>query len=631
MLIRSVVAAVFGCAVSFAEVQMVAPTTQPATQPATGPATQPTAKKYPNVAELVELKKAEQAAIDAKAQVALFEFKSAIVEKPADFSWFGPSDAPTLRSIVTRLNDARDDDDLKGVFLNFHIGASMGLAQAMEIRDAVDGIRKAGKSVFVYADSYDTTTYLVASAATDICMLEGGEITMPGVGLETMFYRGAMDKVGITPDFIQIGEFKGAEEPYMRTAPSDELRGELNKLVDSLFGLIVDNVAATRGLSRDTVRNAIDQTMLPGAVAKDRGLVDHLIDQDGLRPLMEEKLGTVVNVIDDYAAADKPEIDFTNIFSLFKAMSKKPDETKGPTIALIYAQGIIVDGTGEGGLFDEGGVGSETMRDAFRKAGKDENVKAVVMRIDSPGGSALASEVMWQAARRVAKDKPVIISIGGMAASGGYYLASAGDYIFADPAAIVGSIGVVGGKFVLKDLYDKLGLTTEEFSKGRNAGLYSSNKVWDEKQRELIRKSMTQTYEQFTQRVMTTRTGKINDIDKVARGRIFLADEAKNLGMIDELGGLESAIAYAADKASLEKDAFDVIILPAQKTLADILEGSKTDLSSPLRPTIQLSADSILLALPPSARKQVAQQLQFMKLLENRSVVLMAPFSVQVR
>jgi protease-4 len=316
---------------------------------------------------------------------------------------------------------------------------------------------------------------------------------------------------------------------------------------------------------------------------------------------------------------------------VFKAMSKQPEPTKGPTVALIYAQGTIVDGTGEGGLLDEGGVGSETMREAFRTAAKDDNVKAVVIRIDSPGGSALASEVMWQAARRVAKDKPVIISIGGMAASGGYYLASAGDYIFADPSAIVGSIGVVGGKFVLKDLYEKLGLSTEEFSKGRNAGLYSSSKVWDEKQRELIKKSMTQVYEQFTDRVMTTREGKIKDIDQVARGRIFLADEAKNLGMVDELGGLEKAIAFAAGKASLEASKFEVLTLPAPRTLADMLEGSKTELASPVRINVQLSADSILLALPPAARKHVAQQLQFMKLLERRSVVLMTPFSVQVR
>jgi len=606
----------------------------PATQPTTAPAAAQNAvapKKYPNVGELLAMKKAEQEAAQAKAQVAMFEFSSPLVEKPADFSWFGTDAAPTLRSVILRLHRARDDGSLKAVFLNFRIGATVTLAQAMDLQQAVKEIRESGKRVYVYADSFDTGLYLVASAASDICMLEGGELMMPGVGLETMFYKGAMDKVGITPDFVQIGEYKGAEEPYTRTAPSDELRGELNKLVASLFGLTVDNLAATRGLSRDTIRNAIDQMLLPGPVAKERGLVDHLVDQDGLRALMEGHLENDVHFIENYGVGNKEAIDFSNVFSLLKAMNKKSEPTRGPTVALIYAQGTIVDGTGEGSLFDAGGVGSETMREAFRTAAGDDNVKAIVIRIDSPGGSALASEVMWQAARRLAKEKPVIISIGGMAARGRDDVASAGDYIFADPAAIIGSIGVVGGKFVLKDLYDKLGLTTEEFSKGANAGLYSTSKVWDEKQRSLVRKSMALVYDQFTDRVMTTRAGKIADIDQVARGRIFLAPEAKSLGMVDELGGLERAIAHAASKASLESDKYEILTLPAPKTLADLIEGSRTELASPVRVNVQLSAESILLALPPSARKHVAQQMQFMRLLEKRAVVLMTPFSIQMR
>src|SRR5206468_12145243 len=167
-------------------------------------------------------------------------------------------------------------------------------------------------------------------------------------------------------------------------------------------------------------------------------------------------------------------------------MSKRPAPSNKPAVALIYADGVIVDGDGGTSLLGgEENVGSEEMRKAFRMADRDKNVKAIVLRINSPGGSALASEVMWQAARRLAKDKPLVISVGGMAASGGYYLASSGDYIFADPAAIVGSIGVVGGKFVAKDLFEKVGLGTEEFTKGRNAGLYSMDKAWDDRQRRM--------------------------------------------------------------------------------------------------------------------------------------------------
>jgi protease-4 len=218
-----------------------------------------------------------------------------------------------------------------------------------------------------------------------------------------------------------------------------------------------------------------------------------------------------------------------------------------------------------------------------------------------------------------------------MAASGGYYLASAGDYIFADRCAIVGSIGVVGGKFVVKDLFDKLGLSTEVFSKGRNADLFGSNSEWDDRQRRMVRTWMQQTYDQFTQRVMTTRSGKIKDIDAVAQGRIFLAQQAKDLGMVDELGGCETAIAYAANKVGLKEGEYDVRTLPAPKTLADLLSGHDADALTPIQPKIEIGADSLLSALPSSARNIAVEQIQVMQLMEKSPVLTISPFIVDVK
>jgi protease-4 len=280
---------------------------------------------------------------------------------------------------------------------------------------------------------------------------------------------------------------------------------------------------------------------------------------------------------------------------------------------------------------------------------RDGNVKAVVLRINSPGGSALASEVMWQSARHLAQKKPLIISVGGMAASGGYYLASSGDYIFADPAGIVGSIGVVGGKFVMKDLYEKLGLNTEKFAKGRNAGLFSQDEPWSDRQRRMVRNWMQQTYDQFTQRVMTTRSGKIADIDQVARGRIFLAKQAKDLGMVDELGGTDDAIAYAAKRANLDPGEYEIRTIPGRRTLADLFGGGSDgpdasagadddDTRFPFKlggsaslVNITVAPDSILNVLAPDLRKQIGQQIQFLQLLQQRPVVLMSPFVVTVK
>lgn len=606
----------------------LAPTTQPTTQPST----QPLVQKFPTPSELVEQMKRLRAIDDARSKVAYFDLNKAIVEKPSDFSWFTGDSGTTLRSLLGRLNRARDDKDVRAVLVTLGAGGGMNLAQAQEVRDALVDLRRAGKKTFVYADSYDTIGYTVASGATDVCLLEGGELMIPGIGIETMFYKGTMEKVGVFADYVQIGEFKGAEEPYTRSESSPELRAELTKLIDSLYDQIVDGISLNRSMSTSAVREMIDDTMMSGKVAKERGFVDHLLDQDGLRALLKDELNNEVALVHDYGQPKRESIDFSNPFALFAALSRKPEVSSDkPAVALIYAEGVIVDGDGEASLFGEAGVGSESMRKTIRTAARDPNVKAIVLRIDSPGGSALASEVMWQALRRAAAEKPVIISIGSMAASGGYYLACAGDFIFADPSAIVGSIGVVGGKFVMKDLFDKVGLTTESFTKGRNADLFSSNQKFSDRQKRMIRTWMQQTYDQFTQRVMTTRSGKIKDIDKVARGRIFIAKQAKELGMVDDLGGLEAAIAYAAGQADLKKGAYDVRVLPEPKTLADLLMGGNDETALPFRPKVTISTDSVFHVLAPAQRKMLVQQIQSIRLLQNRPVMLMSPYVISVR
>ena len=658
MSLKTLTVLLLGAAFAYAE-----PSTQPATQPTTQPATQPAAAaakqhasaapatrpstrpstqpaamaqdqptRFPTPAELVARIKQLKQEESARSKVAYFDLDEPLTERPADFSLFG-DDGTTLRSLLDRMHQARDDRDVRAVLVT--IGAEMGmnLAQAQEVRDALVELRRAGKKTFVYADSYDTIGYTIASGATDVCLLEGGEIMIPGIGLETMFYKGTLDKVGVFADYVQVGEYKGAEEPYTRTEPSPEMRDELTRLVEAMYDQIVDGISLSRSVSSAAVRELIDDTMVTAKVARERGFVDHLLDQDGLRALLKEELNNDVSLLHEYGEPEKQELDFSNPWILLTQLAKKPEPTGKPAVALIYAEGVIVDGSGEAGLFDSGGVGSEKMRRTIRTALRDDNVKAIVVRIDSPGGSALASEVMWQALRRAAESKPVIISIGSMAASGGYYLASAGDYIYADPSAIVGSIGVVGGKFVTKDLFDKIGLGTEAFSKGRNAQLFSANQKFTDRQKRMIRTWMQTTYDQFTQRVMTTRGQKIKDIDKVARGRIFLAKQAKELGMVDELGGTQAAIAHAARRVNLEPGQFEVQVFPEPKTLADLFLGGGGETAFPFRPNVNvtISADSVLRALAPSARQLIARHVQAALLLQDRPVMLMSPYVVTVK
>jgi protease-4 len=604
------------------------------TAPSTRASTQPI--KFPTPNELLEKMRASKKAKAALPHVAYIDISEPIVEKPADFSLFGDPDALTLRSLLDRLDKARADKEVRAVLITLGADSDFSFAQAQEIRDSIAKLTRAGKKTFVYADAYDTPSYTLASAASGVYLLEGGQVMIPGVGMEAMFARGLLDKVGVKADYVQIGEYKGADEQYTRTAASEELKGEMTRLADALYQQIVDGISLHRNLSKNDVKGIIDDALLTAEVAKTRGLVDELLTQDDLRDTVAEELGAEkIELMHHYGRREVAPPDMSNPFSFFASMaSRREPESNKPQVAIVYVDGVISDGEGGEGLLGGNIAGSESLRKALRSAAKDENVKAVVLRIDSPGGSALASEVIWQAARRLSDEKPVIVSIGGMAASGGYYIACAGDHIFADPGAIVGSIGVVGGKFVWGELAGKLGVTTETFSKGRNADIFSSTKPFDDRQRKMITSWMKQTYDQFLDRIQTTRGSAIKHIDDVARGRIFAAKQGKDLGLIDDIGGLNDAVAFAAAEADLTEGQYDVRVLPQPKTLADLMTGGggDPDATTPLRPQIKLSMEhSLLGALDHVSRKALSQQIQALQMLQQHPVLLVSPYVISVR
>lgn len=625
-----------------AEEPATLPATAPATLPTTVPSVQPatTRAAQPTPAELIKQLREKQKKEATKPQVAHIDLTTALGERDADFDLLGGGGggAITLRDLLNRLDKARDTKEVRAVLITIGAGAGMSLSQAQEVRDHLKEFGKSGKRVFVYADTFENATYTLASGASDICLMQGGEVFIPGPAVETQFFRGIMEKVGVKADYIQIGEYKGADESYTRTEASEELRGELNRLVESLYNQTIDSISEARNIPTAVVKQMVDEAMISAPAAKDRKLIDHVVDMDGLRGLIEGELNAeALRFVADYGAADRPKIDFANLLGSLALLSKPQAPPTKPVVAVVVADGVIVDGEGGGGGGLPGGllgggaqVGSDRMRRAFGEALRDDNVKAVVLRIDSPGGSALASEAMWQSARRLAAKKPLVISVGSMAASGGYYLASAGDYIFADSTAIVGSIGVVGGKFVLGGMFEKLGVGNESFSRGKNANLFSSATAWNEDQRRMVQRWMKRTYDQFTERVMTTRTGKIKDIDKVARGRIFLARDALALGMVDELGGLRKAIAHAGKQAELNApNEFEVRIYPQPKTLADMFTPTGRMVMTPLHDFVGRSA--IMAALPEAVRRPMLQQLQIMQLLEKRPVMVAMPFSISIK
>ncbi|HWB53132.1 MAG TPA: signal peptide peptidase SppA, partial [Tepidisphaeraceae bacterium] len=423
-------------------------------------------------------------------------------------------------------------------------------------------------------------------------------------------------------DYVQIGQYKGADEAFTRTSPSPEFGGELNKLADSLYGELVDSIAVRRKIPPAQVRSAIDQSLIEADQAKSDHLVDHLVNEDGLRNLITKQVGAKVDLIHHYGEEDRGTFDADNPWSFFSLLMKRPAAPSGPTVAVVYADGVIIDGQSEESLFGSNAVGSGDIRRAMRMVERDDNIKAVVLRINSPGGSALASEAMWQAVHRVAKEKPLIVSVGSMAASGGYYLASAANTIYADPTAIVGSIGVVGGKFVISGLFSKIGLSADMISRGKNADLFDPTQPFTPEQKKMVTTWMEHTYKLFTRRVMSTRKN-IVDIDKVARGRVFLAAQAEKLGLIDKIGGLDAAISAAATRAGMKEGEYEVQTVPGPKSLAEFLMGDQDTLSP-----ISSSAPAILRLMPSTIRDAVLRQLALANACQREPIMLVAPFVV---
>ena len=349
-----------------------------------------------------------------------------------------------------------------------------------------------------------------------------GTLSITGLAAELSFFKGTLDWVGIEAQMVQVGRYKGAAEPFTRTGPSKELKGEYDKLLDDLYEQLSEQIARQRRLSVPHVLHVIDAGPLAAEDARRHRLVDRLVSKADWRESVEKTVRGAkhasVDWLADYARKPTKPLDLSNPWALFGMMlgSRPAEKVREPTIALIHANGVIVSGNSGEGLLGTRRVGARTMAKCFRQVARDDKVKAVILRVNSPGGSAIASELIYQAVRKCARKKPVIVSISSVGASGGYYIALGGRKILADPAATVGSVGVISGKLAMTGLMEKVGITTYEITRGRNAGLWLS-RPWDEREREIIRRMSTRTYDMFVSRVRDSRGKRIKNLNAVTQ------------------------------------------------------------------------------------------------------------------
>lgn len=505
--------------------------------------------------------------LDSSPVIPVFALTGRLPERPGVSGLSFDLEEPMyLHELIRRLKKAADDPRVPGVALTFD-NAEFGWAQMEELRAACRRLRSARKEVYCYLEQADLGSYLVSTAASRVCLSQGGWLDVRGVQVESPYFKGLMDKIGVSADIEHMGDYKAAGEPFTRTGPSPEAEEMLQWLARDLFDQMVEAIAEGRDISVARARELIDQGPFHAQDALKNQLIDEVLDADAFIDVLRQKHGDELRLDHDYAAKERPSVDFSSPLAVFKilgeAMKSSPAKrSHKPAVAVIYLDGAIVTGETPMGLFGESGnVGSTTIRRRLALVRQDSSIKAVVMRVDSPGGSAIASDIIWRAARDLAEVKPLVISMGNVAASGGYYAAVAAPTIFADPATITGSIGVIGGKLVTKGLWDWVGINFHELSYGENADMESTNRPYDDRERALVRGHLQYVYDMFLDRVKRGRSQQLTgDLQKMAGGRVYTGRQALGLGLVDRLGGLHDAVEFAAAKAKLKN--YDIRLVP---------------------------------------------------------------------
>lgn len=513
---------------------------------------------------------------DKKLRVARIRIKGEYPEGPASPGLFGAMQT-SLSTILEKLDQASEDDQVAAVILAID-DLSLGRGKLNELRAAISRLRKAGKPVYAELDSVDSAQYLLASACDEIVVSPQASLILPGVRAEAVFFKDLLDKLGIRMQVLQVGKYKSAAEPFTERKMSAAARENLEAIVDDSYDSLIADIAKTRQLDKARVKELIDQGFFTAKGAKEAELVDQVLYHDELVTRLEKKLKVDhLEVVDGYKKR-KLDTDMSGMGGLMKlmemVMGNKPEKTatKGRKIAVIYAVGMITSGEGSEGVMGDSVMGAKTIIEALQKAAKDDDVLAVVLRVDSPGGSAVASDLIWREVVQLKKKKPIIASMGDVAGSGGYYISMGASKIMAEPLSITGSIGVIGGKPVVSELLDKLGIHTEVISRGKNAGSMSLVDPFSQEERKAWMRLMRETYQQFVAKAAEGRKMPREEVEELAQGRVYTGRMAVDNGLVDQLGTLHDAIVEAKKAAGLKADEkVDLLILPEPKTFFERL------------------------------------------------------------
>ena len=454
---------------------------------------------------------------------------------------FGTSTAQIgLDDLLSNIKKAKENDNIKGIYLK---GGTLsgGYASFKEIRDALLDFKESGKFIIAYADSYSQRNYYLASVADKVYINTKGALEFQGIASNILFLKEAFDKLGVEMQVVKVGTYKSAVEPYIQTEMSPENREQVNVYVHSLWNNLLKEISASRKISEEKLNEIADEMLVFQQTEKalEYQMVDSLTYADGMEEVLKK-------------AVDVEKFKRVNFLS-HKQMNNVPSGKKmqKDKVAVLYAVGAI--DAGAAGISATDGIDSEKLVKSINKLKDEKSVKAVVFRINSPGGSAYGSEQIWHAITQLQEEKPVIVSMGDYAASGGYYIACTADSILAQPNTLTGSIGIFGTIPNIQGLNKKLGLKYDGVKTNKMSDAIDLNRPFTSEERNLMQMYVNEGYELFVKRCADGRDMEIDDLKAIAEGRVWTGEDALRLGLVDKLGGLSDAIEVAANKANLEK------------------------------------------------------------------------------
>jgi protease-4 len=470
----------------------------------------------------------------------------------------------TVAGIWMALRKAAADSHIRAVVIEPE-GLTAGWGKMQEIHSDLDQFRKSGKPVYAYLRSPGAHEYLVATAADRIYLGPEEPVYLKGLRAEIMYFKKTLDKLGVTVEVEHAGKYKDFGDMFTRTDMSPETREVTTSLVDNLYGNLVDRIATARKKTPDQVRAILDEGPFTATRALNAGLVDELRFEDQMWGELKAKLGSGEPVK-------------VSAVKYAKVLPESVGLGGRNHIALVIGQGDIVRGDPSDDGSEQSGLTAYGFSKLLRQAGSDSMIKGVVVRIDSPGGEVTASDDIWREMNLLSKKKPLVISMSDVAASGGYYMAMTGDPIVAYPQTETGSIGVVFGKPDLHGLYDKVGVTKDAVERGKHAGIDSDYTSLTPDERELLRQGIDESYHDFISKVAAARHRSYSEIEPVAEGRVWLGSQAKEHGLVDQLGGLDAAIAMVKARANIPaSENVGVVEYPARQSIFDMLSKRSRD------------------------------------------------------